>query len=289
MKLTMMRIEYNEQNIILPDLRLINIFQNNSNYKGLEEMLDYYFGKKKKSKCSVKGNENHPISCNEMNYIYLENNLNMISDNLELKPKSFLNGSLEEFVKANQNDFNTLESIRNNVRNFRTDQGFYKIQKILERGLQCHCSLEFTDFPYSSILSMLSFKCDGIPEEKKLMMLYNLSIYLQRAKPLIVNLSFKIDENVLNWIYTYKDSNVYFIASVDQIDCSILPENDMLQYIILNDSESIKTEMYMPEEFDMLCYSQNSYIQKYMHLQSRNIQKIASDFSKKDKNYVCLF
>ena len=45
MKLTMMRIEYNEQNIILPDLRLINIFQNNSNYKGLEEMLDYYFGK----------------------------------------------------------------------------------------------------------------------------------------------------------------------------------------------------------------------------------------------------
>ncbi len=113
-------------------------------------------------------------------------------DNLELKPKSFLNGSLEEFVKANQNDFNTLESIRNNVRNFRTDQGFYKIQKILDRGLQCHCSLEFrtdqgfykiqkildrglqchcslefTDFPYSSILSMLSFKCDGIPEEKK--------------------------------------------------------------------------------------------------------------------------
>ena len=45
MKLTMMRIKYNEQNIILPDLRLINIFQNNSNYKGLEEMLDYYFGK----------------------------------------------------------------------------------------------------------------------------------------------------------------------------------------------------------------------------------------------------
>ena len=44
-----MRIEYNERNIILPDLRLINIFQNNSNYKGLEEMLDYYFGKKKKS------------------------------------------------------------------------------------------------------------------------------------------------------------------------------------------------------------------------------------------------
>lgn len=162
-----MRIKYNEQNIILPDLRLINIFQNNSNYKGLEEMLDYYFGKKKKSKCSVKGNENYPISCNEMNYIYFENNLNMISDNLELKPKSFLNGSLEEFVKANQNDFNTLESIRNNVRNFRTDQGFYKIQKILDRGLQCHCSLEFTDFPYSSILSMLSFKCDGIPEEKK--------------------------------------------------------------------------------------------------------------------------
>ena len=70
MKLTMMRIEYNEQNIILPDLRLINIFQNNSNYKGLEEMLDYYFGKKKKSKCSVKGNENYPISSNEMNYIY---------------------------------------------------------------------------------------------------------------------------------------------------------------------------------------------------------------------------
>lgn len=47
MKLTMMRIEYNEQNIILPDLRLINIFQNNSNYKGLEEMLDYYLEKEK--------------------------------------------------------------------------------------------------------------------------------------------------------------------------------------------------------------------------------------------------
>lgn len=88
MKLTMMRIEYNEQNIILPDLRLINIFQNNSNYKKLEEMLDYYFGKKKKAKCSVKGNENYPIPCNEMNYIYLENNSNMILDNLELKPKS---------------------------------------------------------------------------------------------------------------------------------------------------------------------------------------------------------
>ena len=37
MKLTMMRIEYNEQNIILPDLRLINIFQNNSNYIILEK------------------------------------------------------------------------------------------------------------------------------------------------------------------------------------------------------------------------------------------------------------
>lgn len=64
-----------------------------------------------------------------MNYIYLDNDLSMISDNLELKPKSFLNGSLEEFVKANQNDFNTLESIRNNVRNFRTDQGFIRFKK----------------------------------------------------------------------------------------------------------------------------------------------------------------
>ena len=55
MKLTMMRIKYNEQNIILPDLRLINIFQNNSNYKGLEEMLDYYFGKRKSQSALSKG------------------------------------------------------------------------------------------------------------------------------------------------------------------------------------------------------------------------------------------
>lgn len=284
-----MRIEYNEQNIVLPDLRLINVFQNNNSYKKLEEMLAYYFGKKKKSKCSVKGNENFPISCNEMNYVCYEKNLNIIADNLDLKPKSFLNESLETFIKTNPTDFYTLESIRNNVKNLRTDQGFFKIKRILERGLQCHYSLEFTDFPYSYILSMLSFKCDGISEEKKLIMLYNLSIYLQRAKPMIVNLSFGIDENVLKWIYTYSDCDVYFIASADQIECSILPESGKLQYIILNESECIKTETYMPEEFDMLCYSQNSYVQKNMYLQNRNIQKIASDFLKKDKSYVCLF
>ena len=38
-----MRIEYSEQNIILPDLRLINIFQNNCNYKNLEEILYLIF------------------------------------------------------------------------------------------------------------------------------------------------------------------------------------------------------------------------------------------------------
>ena len=87
------------------------------------------FVKKKRNYCKVLDSENQSIKPTELNFIYYPCGSD-INSNFEFGTKSIFNIETTNLIQENENDFKSLEFIREGLRNLTTDHGMYKLREI---------------------------------------------------------------------------------------------------------------------------------------------------------------
>lgn len=217
-----MKIKTEDETFIIPDSDKPLLIEFNGHKGTVIDCLSSLFVQKKKNKCRVFDDAGEEIRTGEANFIYIPNDIS-VENNMNLKNKSILNSSLTEFIQDNPDDFLSIETIREGLKEISTDKGMYKILRIMTNGLNTFLSIDFDHLNISSLLENLVFENYSLSKDEKMLFIYNMLIYLSRNSYNIILIDIEMSETVENWISSINNSN-----------CTILIDNGKCSNVLNN-------------------------------------------------------
>ena len=176
----MMKIIKDNDIFIFPEKEKINILVNNNDDEIFIDCIEQFFSKKKSGYCQIYDGAGNRMKSSDLDFIYIPSSV--IEDNMELKRKSILNSEIVEFIKENEEKFQSIEMIRKALKNMLSDSGMYDVSRILGYGLERNVNIEIDELNLFDIVQMLKLTYEELSSSEKLMAIYNLLLYEERDK-----------------------------------------------------------------------------------------------------------
>lgn len=246
------------------------------------------FVKKKRNYCKVLDSENQSIKPTELNFIYYPYGSD-INSNFEFGTKSIFNIETTNLIQENENDFKSLEFIREGLRNLTTDHGMYKLREILTRNIECNINFEMSNFDVSKFLSMLDISLDDVSNGERYVMVYNLLLFINRNQFNVIYIDFPITQTVLKWLKSFDQDNILFLLNNDYIVCDSIKELEKLSMLIVSDKDYIEKYEYDLNQFNNISYIQNPYTMLYKQQQTEKNIRLMEQFEDKNTTFYLTF
>lgn len=274
----MMKIMNNNNTFILPLDNLVVLAVNNNNYHVFIQLLEQYFGKKRKLDILVYDDANETIEPKDIDIIHIPWN-DKLSD---ITKKSVIGEDLIKVMESNSDMFRSVDLIRKGLRQLETDSGMYKITKILSCGLEDIVTLKSRGIEISSIVDFLSFDTEGSTDISIYLAILNLELYLHRNQYTLVILDCPINQQVIDWISYYLDSeNIHFIGLIDNVENELeisYPTN----LLSIGINEFIEEEYISGYELNLYLYLLNTFNINHMHFLDEKSQNIIKKVIRND-------
>lgn len=254
--------------------------------KNLIEYLTNYFVRKKKNTCIVLDEDGDLIKNDEVELIYVPSTENLI-DIFEMKPKTMLNTEITDFINTNQICFKSVEAIRNLSYELLTDNGMYKLKKIMQRGTDIKIEYDIDDFNVSRLVQMIGINIERLSLQQQFIVLYNILLYVNRNQFCVVYIDYKIDEETLEWINNVKSDNILFLLDNSSINTELTETIDMM--LILSKFDFVNEIEYDTNLIDNLSYCLNPYILKNYAFQTEKNRSIIDDFTDDEATFLIKF
>ena len=243
---------YDNKNILVP-----------RNYKDdFIECMGTYFVSKKKTKCVVYDDDGQVIGPNEINFIYLDDDISY-ENNLDFKTKTILNSGLSEIINNNPERFHSIERIRENLHELESDRGMIEFRKILSYGISEFIDISLDELNLNTLIQMLHISNEFSRSEKQILIM-NLMLYENRNKVNIVFLDKEIDNMMFDWIESQKE-NVYFFLDNDQLNFPVFDYS----MVLLSDRDHLIVEEDTNETINILAYMNHKLIMHNISLQEK--------------------
>ncbi len=248
--------------------------------------LTSYFINKKKSKCVILDDEEDLIKYNDVAFIYIPNNEDL-KQVFSLKPKTLINNELTIFIENNQEMFSSIENVREQLIELLTDQGMFKLRKIMQKNIDNEIKFTVDDFDITRILQSISIDAEELTIQQMYMALYNLLLYVNRDKFCLVYIDFELDESTINWLYTIKNKNTLLLIKNELINTR---DKEIIDYILIeNNSNLIKKIEISKRQINDLVYGFHPYILKNLEYQTEKIRSLMSGFMQNDASFLIKF
>lgn len=254
--------------------------------KNLVEYLTNYFVRKKKNTCIVLDEDGDLIKNDDIVFIYIPSTENLL-DIFEMKPKTMMNSEMTEFINTNQNYFRSIEAIRNLSYELLTDNGMFKLKKIMQNGTDINIEYDIDDFNISRLIQMLGINIERLTVQQQFIVLYNILLYTNRNQFCIVYIDFEVDEKTLEWMNNIKTDNILFLVNNSSINTELTESVDSMlllsRYDFVNEMEFDNTLI------DNLSYCLNPFILKNYMYQSEKNRSIIDDFMDRETTFLIKF
>lgn len=254
--------------------------------KNLVEYLTNYFVRKKKNTCIVLDEDGDLIKNDDVVFIYIPSTENLL-DIFEMKPKTMMNSEITEFINTNQNYFRSIEAIRNLSYELLTDNGMFKLKKIMQNGTDINIEYDIDDFNISRLIQMLGINIERLTVQQQFIVLYNILLYTNRNQFCIVYIDFEVDEKTLEWMNNIKTDNILFLVNNSSINTELTESVDSMlllsRYDFVNEMEFDNTLI------DNLSYCLNPFILKNYMYQSEKNRSIIDDFMDRETTFLIKF
>lgn len=258
-----------------------------SNYtEDIINCFNSYFVNKKKNKCVILDEEDDLIKFNDVAFIYIPNNEDL-KQIFNLKPKTLVNNELTAFIENNQEMFSSIENIREQLIELFTDQGMFKIKKIMQHNIDGKISFIIDDFDVARILQSISIDVEQLTIQQMYMALYNLMLYVNRDKFCVVYIDFELDEATINWLRSISDQNILLLIKNETI---LTRDKEIINYLLIeNNIDSIQKIEVNKNQINDFIYGFHPYVLKNIEYQTEKIQSLLNGFSQKDTSFLIKF
>lgn len=248
--------------------------------------LSSYFINKKKTKCVILDNEEDLIKYNDVAFIYIPNNED-IKQVFSLKPKTLINSELTIFIENNQEMFSSIENVREQLIELLTDQGMFKLRKIMQQNIENEIKFTVDDFDITRILQSISIDIEELTIQQMYMALYNLLLYIGRDKFCLLYIDFELDESTINWLKSIKSDNILLLIKNESINTR---NKDVIDYILIEkNSDSIEKIEISKNQINDLVYGFHPYILKNLEYQTEKIRSLMRGFMQNDTSFLIKF
>ena len=248
--------------------------------------LSSYFINKKKTKCVILDNEEDLIKYNDVAFIYIPNNED-IKQVFSLKPKTLINSELTIFIENNQEMFSSIENVREQLIELLTDQGMFKLRKIMQQNIENEIKFTVDDFDITRILQSISIDIEELTIQQMYMALYNLLLYISRDKFCLLYIDFELDESTINWLKSIKSDNILLLIKNESINTR---NKDVIDYILIEkNSDSIEKIEISKNQINDLVYGFHPYILKNLEYQTEKIRSLMRGFMQNDTSFLIKF
>lgn len=282
-----MKIIKEDKTYLFPERNQKVILVENDKSTEFIKCLSEYFGKKKKNYCHVYSDDEQPILPNEFEFIYFSKFSNMDAA-LNFNNKTVLNQEITNFIIENEKAFQSVMRIREEVNQLLSDSGMFRLQKIFEHGLDNHVWMKMNDFNVSSILEFLTIEDQELNPNERILIVYNLLLYVSRFKSCIVYLDVPISFEVLQWMDSYKDHSVIFIINNHLSRC--LSKNIAnIAILKLSDKNYMETYEFDICEFFSISYVLTPFVQEYIEMQTEKNKNLYSQFIDNETTFYLEF
>ena len=268
---------------ILPLESQITIIDTNHYKEDLIKCFQSLASGKRKTNCILLNEFNEIIPKFDCQFIYVSND-EIVDSNFQLKTKSTFNTELSTLIQNNPENFTSIEKMRDGCNGLLTDKGIYQFIRILNRGIHKSIQFKMEDFNISSILQMLEIEVGECSRKEKFMMIYNLLIYLNKNQTNIVYIDFPIDNDVLKWISSIKDPNLYFLLENEAIE-GIDQFDETVNFIRLSNCDYKEEFEVKKNEIARISYIFHSFVLKNMGQQSQKNIDLYHVFCDKKTTY----
>lgn len=211
-----MIIKTNEDIFILPDKGLHLLICEPYTQK-IIQCFSTFLIQKKKTHCLILDSNNEMIDFKSAAFIYISAE-ESVETWFDFKPKTLLNNEISTFITHNEDMFETVQTIREDLQELLTDKGFYEIYRILKKDLSIKLDIEKTGFEISKLLQMFSIDIQDYHKNQQLMILYNLLIFVNRDKFRVIYIDFEINDTVYSWLLSKKDSNALILVNNESVN-----------------------------------------------------------------------
>lgn len=281
-----MKINSGDHTFMIPVQSGLHILYESNHKNEFVDCMNSYFVQKKKTKCIVKDDEDELIAPKSAEFIYLSSKEDL-SSVFDFKQKTLLNTELEKFIGENPQMYQSVEYIRNDLRELLTDQGMFKFMNILINGLAIDVNINTTNFTVSKILQSLSVDIEELTKQEQFMMLYNLLIYINRKQFSIIYIDFEIDEETMEWLNRIKSPNRIILVSNDSIEDYYAELFDSI--IILSTNEFVETINIDITKASLLSYVLHPVVMKHPEYQNEKIIDIMRLFRDETSTFLVEF
>lgn len=254
--------------------------------KNLNELLTNYFVRKKKNSCIVLDEDGDLIKNEDASYIYISSTEDLL-DIFEMKPKTILNTEITDFINTNQDSFRTIEEIRNLSYELLTDNGMYRLKKIMGNGIDNNIEFEIDDFNVSRLLQTLALNIERLSKQQQFIVLYNIFLYTNRNHFCIVYIDFDVNAETLDWLQTIKNDNILFLVNNESICADITENIDTM--LVLSKYDFVNEIEYEISSANKLSYCLNPYILKNYEYQTEKNRLIIDDFRDDRSTFLIKF
>lgn len=254
--------------------------------KNLVEYLTNYFVRKKKNTCVVLDEDGDLIKNDDVAFVYIPSTENLL-DIFEMKPKTMINSEITEFINTNQNHFRSIEAIRNLSYELLTDNGMFKLKKIMQNGTDINIEYDIDDFNISRLIQMLGINIERFSIQQQFIVLYNILLYTNRNQFCIVYIDFDVDEKTLEWMNNIKTDNVLFLVNNASINTVLTDSVDSM--LLLSRYDFVDEMEFDNTLIDNLSYCLNPYVLKNYMYQTEKNRSIMDDFMDKETTFLIKF
>lgn len=282
-----MKIIKEDKTYLFPERNEKVILVDNPESEEFIKCLSEYFGKKKKNYCHVYSDDEQPVMTNEFEFIYYSK-LSNIDDTLNFNNKTVLNQEITNFIIENEKLFQSVIRIREEVNQLLSDSGMFRIQKIFEKGLEKHIWLKMNDFNISAILEFLAIEDQELNPNEKILIVYNLLLYVSRFKNCIVYSDVPVTPEVLQWMDSYKNHSVIFIIKNHLSNCRAENITDMA-ILKLSDKNYMEIYEFNICEFFSISYVLTPFVREYMDMQTEKNKNLYNQFIDNETTFYLEF
>lgn len=285
----MMKMIKNDSVFIIPEYESIILLIMNQCGKKVIQNLQEFFGKKKKNACKLISDDGEIILPNDYNFIYIPYDTS-IDNNLDLKEKTTMNVELTKFIEENPEMFTSMDRLRNNIHELKTDIGMYRLYKIMKTGIIHDIKCQVQNIDISKLLSFYTLNNDELLESEKYILLYNIMLYETRNENNIIYIDFPIDEITLEWINKQNKENKIFILNHNQIInnklCSKIEKSSIL---LMSNKDYLETYEYDIKQISYISYIFHPFVIQNMSFQNQEIIQLFSQFDDENTTFYLKF
>ena len=187
---------------------------------------------------------------------------------------------ISEIIRENQLDFMSVDNIIKSIKGLLTDKGVYALKRILSINTDINIEIKMSEFSVEKILSMLSIESDELTSTMKLIIVYNLLIYLNRDKAIVIYINEEIDDVLANWINktSVSSKNVYFLINSMNYNSEILFD----EILLLTNKKELRKTIINKSECEEIIYALSSWTIKNISFQKEKIVNYYKDFYNSD-------